>query len=162
MSRLFPLPYTSLAILGLWLVLASSYTAGSLVLGALVAVAIPLWTVRFWPDRPLLRRPLKAVAFALLVGRDIVAANIVVARQVLGPLDRIRPGFVEVPLDLDDPFVATLLAGIVTLTPGTVSIDVDMERRVLSLHALDVPDPATLIAEIKSRYEVPLKEIFGC
>jgi multicomponent K+:H+ antiporter subunit E len=162
MSRLFPLPFTSLAILGLWLVLASSYTAGSLVLGALVAVAIPMWTVRFWPDRPLLRRPLKAAAFFLLVCRDIIAANIQVARQVLGPLDRIRPGFVEVPLDLEDPFVATLLAGIVTLTPGTVSIDVDMERKVLSVHALDVPDPSALIAGIKSRYEAPLKEMFGC
>lgn len=162
MNRLLPLPITSLAILGLWLVLASSYTAGSLVLGLLVAVAVPVWTVRFWPDRPVLRRPLKAVRFGLLVGRDIVAANIVVARQVLGPLDRLRPGFVEVPLDLDDPFVATLLAGVVTLTPGTVSIDIDMERKLLSVHALDVPDRSALIAQIKSRYEQPLKEIFGC
>jgi multicomponent K+:H+ antiporter subunit E len=162
MNRLFPLPFTTLAILGLWLVIASSYTVGSLVLGALVAVAIPLWTVRFWPDRPTLRRPLKALAFFLLVCRDIVAANVQVARQVLGPLDRIKPGFVDVPLDLQDPFVATLLAGIVTLTPGTVSIDIDMEKRILSVHALDVPDAAALIAEIKSRYEAPLKEIFAC
>ena len=67
MSRLFPLPLTSFAILSLWLVLASSYTAGSLIFAALVAVAIPLWTVRFWPDRPLLRRPLRAAGFAVLV-----------------------------------------------------------------------------------------------
>jgi multicomponent K+:H+ antiporter subunit E len=162
MSRLFPLPFTSLAILGLWLVIASTYTAGSLVLGAAVAIAIPLWTERFWPDRPTLRKPIKAVGFFFLVCRDIVAANIEVAIQVLGPLDRIRPGFVDVPLDLDDPFVATLLAGIVTLTPGTVSIDVDMDRRTLSVHALNLPDPAAAAAEIKKRYEVPLKEIFGC
>jgi multicomponent K+:H+ antiporter subunit E len=162
MSRLFPLPWTSLAVLGLWLVLASSYTLGSLVFGAILAVAIPLWTARFWPDRPVLVKPLKAFAFFFLVCRDIVAANIQVARQVLGPLDRLRPGFVEVPLDLDDPFVATILGGIVTLTPGTVSIDIDTDRRVLHVHALDVPDPTALIAEIKSRYEAPLKEMFGC
>lgn len=162
MSRLFPLPFTSVAILVLWLILASTYTPGSLVMGALVAILVPLWTVRFWPDRPLLRKPLKAVGFFLLVCRDIVVANLVVARQVLGPLGRIRPGFVEVPLDLDDPFVATLLGGIVTLTPGTVSIDIDMERRLLHVHALDVPDADALIAEIKMRYERPLKEMFGC
>jgi multicomponent K+:H+ antiporter subunit E len=161
-SRLLPLPFTSLGILGLWLVLAGSYSAGSLVMGGLVALLVPLWTVRFWPDRPTLRKPLKACGFFLLVCRDIVAANVVVARQVLGPLSAIRPGFVEVPLDLDDPFVATILGGIVTLTPGTVSIDIDMERRILHVHALDVPDPALLIAEIKSRYERPLKEMFGC
>jgi len=110
----------------------------------------------------MLRKPLMAFRFFLRVLGDIVAANLVVARQVLGPLDRIRPGFVEVPLDLEDPFVATILGGIVTLTPGTVSIDIDMEQRTLHVHALDVPDPAALIAEIKSRYETPLKEMFGC
>lgn len=162
MTRLLPLPFTSLAILGLWLILSSSYTFGSLVMGALVALLVPLWTVRFWPDRPVLRKPGKAVRLFLQVCRDIVAANIVVARQVLGPLDRIRPAFVDVPLDLDDPFVATMLGGIVTLTPGTVSIDIDMERRILHVHALDVPDADALIAEIKTRYEKPLKEIFGC
>lgn len=162
MSRLLPLPFTSLGILGLWLVLVGSWSMGSLVMGGLVALLVPLWTVRFWPDRPILRKPLKAFGFFLLVCRDIVAANIVVARQVLGPLSRISPGFVEVPLDLDDPFVATILGGIVTLTPGTVSIDIDMERRILHVHAFDVPDPALLIAEIKSRYERPLKEMFGC
>jgi multicomponent K+:H+ antiporter subunit E len=161
-NRLFPLPFTSLAILGLWLILASSFTFGSLVMGGIVAVGVPLWTARFWPDRPTLRKPFKAFGFFLLVCRDIVSANITVARQVLGPLDRIRPGFVEVPLDLADPFVATMLGGIVTLTPGTVSIDIDMERRILHVHALDVPDPDALIAEIKARYERPLKEMFGC
>jgi len=162
MSRLFPLPFTSLAILGLWLILASTYTIGSVVMGGLVAVLVPIWTARFWPDRPLLRKPLKAFGFFFLVCRDIVVANLVVARQVLGPLDRIRPGFVEVPLDLDDPFIATILGGIVTLTPGTVSIDIDMERRILHVHALDVPDAQALITEIKARYEAPLKEMFGC
>lgn len=162
MSQVLPLPFTSLAILGLWLVLAGSYSVGSLVMGGLVALLVPLWTVRFWPDRPVLRKPLKAFAFFLMVCRDIVAANVVVARQVLGPLRNISPGFVEIPLDLEDPFVATILGGIVTLTPGTVSIDIDMDRRILHVHALDVPDPAALIAEIKSRYESPLKEMFGC
>ncbi len=162
MNRLFPLPFTSLAMLSLWLILASTYTMGSVVMGALVATLVPIWTVRFWPDRPTLRKPLKAFGFFFLVCRDIVAANLVVARQVLGPLDRIRPGFVEVPLDLEDPFIATILGGIVTLTPGTVSIDIDMERRILHVHALDVPDGNALIAEIKARYEAPLKEMFGC
>jgi multicomponent K+:H+ antiporter subunit E len=162
MKRLFPLPVTSLAIFGLWLVIASSYSFGSVVLAAIVAVSIPLWSSRFWPNAPRLAKPMQAAGFFLLVCRDIVAANIVVARQVLGPLDRIRPAFLEVPLDLDDPFVATLLAGVVTLTPGTVSIDIDMERRILHVHALNAPDPAATIAEIKSRYEAPLKEMFRC
>jgi multicomponent K+:H+ antiporter subunit E len=58
--------------------------------------------------------------------------------------------------------VATILGSIITLTPGTVSIDIDRERRILHVHALDVEDTAGLVSEIKTRYEAPLKEIFGC
>jgi multicomponent K+:H+ antiporter subunit E len=54
------------------------------------------------------------------------------------------------------------LGSIITLTPGTVSIDIDRERRILRVHALDVEDTAALVSEIKTRYEAPLKEIFGC
>jgi multicomponent K+:H+ antiporter subunit E len=63
---------------------------------------------------------------------------------------------------MDDAYVATILGSIITLTPGTLTIDIDMTRRIVHIHGLDVPDPATLIADIKSRYETPLKEIFGC
>jgi multicomponent K+:H+ antiporter subunit E len=69
---------------------------------------------------------------------------------------------VEVPLDLRDPFLATLLSSIVSLTPGTVAIDVDQQRWVLLVHALDAPDPQALVREIKERYEQPLKEMFAC
>jgi len=81
---------------------------------------------------------------------------------VIGPLHRLSPAFVEVPLDLRDPFIATLLGSIVSLTPGTVAIDVDRQRWVMLVHALDAPDPQALITEIKLRYEMPLREIFAC
>ena len=66
------------------------------------------------------------------------------------------------PLDIDDPFVATLLGSIVSLTPGTVSVDIDRSRGVLQVHALHVEDPAAASAQIKSRYEAPLREVFAC
>jgi multicomponent K+:H+ antiporter subunit E len=93
---------------------------------------------------------------------DIVTANLLVARQVLGPPEALRPGFLEVPLDIDDPFVATLLGSIVSLTPGTVSVDIDRERDVLQVHALHIGDAADAAQQIKSRYEAPLREVFAC
>jgi len=98
----------------------------------------------------------------LVVLGDIIVANINVARLVLGPMSRLKPAFIEIPLDTDSDFVATILGSIITLTPGTVSIDIDRERRILHVHALDVEDTAALVSEIKTRYEAPLKEIFGC
>ncbi|MDP2794526.1 MAG: Na+/H+ antiporter subunit E [Sulfurisoma sp.] len=162
MRRILPRPALSAAIFLLWAALANAASPGMLLLGALLALALPFVTRPFWPDAPRLARPGTALRLAARVAVDIVVANWAVARRVAGPLARLEPAFVEVPLDLRDPFVATILASIVSLTPGTVSIDVDQERWVLSLHALDAPDPGALIREIKQRYEVPLKEIFAC
>ena len=75
---------------------------------------------------------------------------------------RLRPGFVELPLDLTDEFAITLLASTISLTPGTVSADVSEDRRTLLIHALDVDDQDAMIRQIKQRYERPLKEIFEC
>lgn len=162
MSRFFPQPTITLAIIGLWVFLGSSMSLGNLLLGVIVGVSVPWITYRFWPDQPRIAKPLAGIAlFGLVVG-DIVKANWEVARQVVGPVDALKPAFVTVPLDLDDPFVATLLASIVSLTPGTVSIDIDTAAKALYVHALHVEDEAAMIATIKARYEVPLKEAFGC
>jgi len=162
MTRIFPRPALSVAIFLLWAVLTNAASPGTLLLGALLATGLPFITRPFWPDAPRLASPGMALLLAARVAVDIVVANGVVARRVVGPLGRLKPAFVEVPLDLRDPFVATILGSIVSLTPGTVSIDVDQQRWVLSLHAFDAPDPDALIREIKQRYEAPLKEIFAC
>jgi multicomponent K+:H+ antiporter subunit E len=162
LRRLVPHPPISLAILALGLALASSISPGHLVLSAAIALAVPWLTRAFWADRPPIVEPLAAAWLFLVVMRDIVVANWQVARLVVGPTERLRPGFVEVPLALTDWFVATILGSIVSLTPGTVAIDIDRERAVLLVHVLDLDDPQALIATIKSRYEAPLKEIFAC
>lgn len=160
--RLFPRPFLSLTVFLLWTVIAHAVSAGLLLLGALLAIVVPRLTRPFWPDPPRLVRPGQALRFLGVFALDIVTANWRVARQVIGPLHRLSPAFVEVPLDLRDPFVATLLASVVSLTPGTLSIDVDRQRWILLIHALDAPDPQALVREIKARYESPLKEIFAC
>lgn len=161
-ARLLPMPIMSLAVLLLWISLAPAPTVGHILLGLLLGWSIPWLTQSFWPDRPRVRRPLAGILLGIRVVGDILVANWQVARLVLGPLESLRPAFIEVPIDIDDPFVATLLGSIVSLTPGTVSIEIERQRRVLLVHALDVPDPAETVATIKSRYERPLKEIFGC
>lgn len=162
MRTLLPRPGSSLTVLLLWAVITNAASLGLLLLGCLLAIAIPLLTRRFWPNPPRLVHPWRALRFLGIFASDIVTANLRVARQIIGPLHRLSPAFVEVPLDLRDPFIATLLGSIVSLTPGTVSIDVDRQRWVLLVHALDAPDPSALIGEIKERYELALKEIFAC
>lgn len=164
MKRLLPHPVLSAVLAVGWLLLAG-FTAAQLVLAILVAVLMP-WVTRPFFDEPFghvrgARAAGKALALALLVLWDIVIANVVVARLVLGPPARLRPAFVEVPIDLEQPLAIALLGSIVTMTPGTVSSEVSEDRRRLLVHVLDAPDPGAVVAQIKSRYERPLKEIFS-
>ncbi len=160
--KVFPRPFLSLTVFLLWAAITNAASIAMLLLGALLAVGVPLLSRPFWPAPPRLVRPWRALRFLGIVAIDIVTANWRVARQVIGPFHRLAPAFVEVPLDLRDPFVCTVLASVVSLTSGTVSINVDQRRWILLVHALDAPDPPALVREIKDRYETPLNEMFAC
>ena len=162
MGRLLPTPTLSLVLLVVWLLLVRSIEPGQLVLGAFLAVAIPLLTRRFWDPLPQVKHPIKLARFVLVVLYDIVKANVQVSLLILSPRREPHPGFVEYPLAVQDPLTITLLANTVTMTPGTVSTNVRLDRSSLLIHVLDLHDEQALIREIHERYERPLKEIFEC
>lgn len=159
-TRLLPAPLLSAVLFAAWLLL-NELSAGHVVLGAVLAVAIPWFTERFRPDRFQLHAWPTLVVLALTVLWDIVVSNIQVARLILGPERLIQPRFVWLPLDVRDPHAVAALAGIITMTPGTLSADLSEDRRHLLVHALNVADEAELVASIKARYEAPLLRIFG-
>lgn len=161
-SGWLPHPVMSAIILVMWLLLADDPGPGSALMGAALGVAVPLFARVFLPVRPELR---SAVALARFLPRfvwDVVVANFEVAYLILSLRRRVRPHWLVIPLELEDPHAITTLANVISLTPGTVSSELGPGRRTLLVHALDVEDPDEEIARIKSRYEEPLKEIFEC
>ena len=161
LRRLLPSPLLSAALWLGWLALNQSASAGQMLLGAGLAMAVPLATQRFSATPLRVHAPGVALRLALRVLMDIVWSNIDVARRVLGPEAALQPAWVWVPLTLKSPQGLVALAGIVTLTPGTVSSEITEDRRHLLVHALHCTDPAALVAEIQARYEAPLLEILG-
>lgn len=89
-------------------------------------------------------------------------ANIIVARRILSREKNLQPLFMKVPLDVEHQFTITILVSSISLTPGTVAADLNMEERYLLVHSLHETDPDAAIATMKQRYEKPLKEIFEC
>ncbi|KAA6187474.1 Na+/H+ antiporter subunit E [Thiohalocapsa marina] len=156
MTRLLPHPILSLMLLGLWLLLVNSVSVGQLLLGLVLAWAIPLYTARFWVSRVRVRRPLVLLRLLGVVLYDMLVANLSVARLVSGPIARIHPGFVRVPLRVQGNVAVSLLANIVSLTPGTVSVFLSADQRELIVHALQADDPEAIIGVIRHRYEKPL------
>ena len=101
------------------------------------------------------------VGYVAIVVYDIVKSNFIVARIVLFmPNDRIRSAWITVPLDLRSPEAISLLAGTITMTPGTLTADFSACGRVLLIHCLHAPNPDAVRDEIKTRYEARLKRIF--
>lgn len=160
--RWLPHPLLSLTLLMVWLLLVNDVSVGHWLLGALLGWLIPLLTQVFWINPPRVHKPLKLCLFFLRVLGDIVIANLQVAKLILGPSSRLRPAFVEIPMLLEDELALTMLASIISLTPGTVSADLSDDRKTLLVHGLDVDDEATLVEQIKTRYEAPLLEVFAC
>ena len=161
MTRLLPAPLISLLLFLMWPVLNDSWSQGHLLLGAALALAIPCLTDALRAERPRLSQPLAIARLTGVVMWDIVQSNIDVAKRILGPEAAIKPGFVKVPLSIRDPHGIATLATIITMTPGTLSADLDAERSHLLIHAFNLDDEAALIDAIKTRYEAPLMRIFS-
>jgi multicomponent K+:H+ antiporter subunit E len=151
----------SLWVGGFWLALNNSLAPGHVVLAILMGGLLPIYTANFWPDRPRLQSPGTLCVFLAIFVWDIVVANLQVAYLVLfGTPSKLKSQWICIPLDLRQPEAITMLAGTISLTPGTISSDVSADGRSLLVHCLHVGDPAAEVEKIKSRYERRLKAIF--
>lgn len=124
-----------------WLLLAGRLSVDELITGAVVALLVTLLSgrhlavfsgIRFTPAAPL-----HLVVFLLVFLRALILANLDMARRVLSPSLPIRPAIVEVETGLRSRLGRLLLTNAITLTPGTLSIDVDQQR--VKVHWVDCP-----------------------
>lgn len=159
-TRCLAHPWLSSLLAASWLLLQHSLAPVHLLAAVLIGLILPRLLHGFLPAAPRIRwRP--ALRLSGVVLWDIVVSNITVARLVLGPVARLQPAWITVPLALKHPTAIALLASIITTTPGTVSCCIDEERRCILVHALNCSDPAAMVADIHTRYEQPLMEIFS-
>lgn len=159
--RVLPHPGLSAMLLAVWLLMANEITVGGIVLGTLFGLALPKFTEPFWPARPSVRFGGALAGYLAIVLFDIVVANFEIAWIILFRRNRdLRSRWLVVPIDLASPEAITVLAGTISLTPGTVSSDVSADGRHLLVHALHVADEGEEIARIKRRYERRLQKVF--
>ncbi|MBO6852542.1 MAG: Na+/H+ antiporter subunit E [Marivivens sp.] len=159
---LFPHPFLTLLLAAVWVMLQNQISAGMVVFGLILGTIIPQITSVWWPDRPKSIRLGKMFSYVIVVLWDIIVANLQVAWIVLSvPNARLKPAWIVVPLELKQPEAITVLAGTITLTPGTVSADLSNEGHSLLVHVLHTDDPDAVRDDIKNRYERRLLEIFA-
>jgi len=146
----------------MWMVLQRRLMLADLAIGYAVALVV-IWVCRdFWTERVRLRRPLGMLQLLIVFLREIVVASLQVAWIIVQPRMPVRPAFIVVPLTLTDDLQITMLANLITLTPGTLTLDVAPDRSALYVHCLAAPDPDAMRAQIVEMFERPLGEGVAC
>ncbi|PTV54345.1 Na+/H+ antiporter subunit E [Acinetobacter seifertii] len=159
LERWFPHPFVSLLIIIFWLMLSHSLDASDLLMAVILGLVIPRLVRPFITRTPHIHwQP--AIKLFFVVLWDIVISNFRVAKLVLGPPKKLHPKWYRVPLETEHEQVNSLLAMIITTTPGTVSAGIDQERGDILVHSLSTENTESDVQDIKQRYEAPLMEIF--
>lgn len=142
-----------------WALLMGSVDLANLVVGFLLGFGI-LWLVQpLMSDSGYFRRGPQALRFLAYFLKELLIANLVVAREVLAPDPQRRSGVVAVPLDLHTEAEIAFLANVVTLTPGSLSLDVSADRTTLYVHTMFYESPEALRREIKDGFEKRILEL---
>lgn len=142
-----------------WSLLIEDFSPATLVVGFLFGFAL-LWFLRpVMGGSVYFRKVPQVLRFVGFLLKEIVVANLRIAWHIVTPSSFFKPGVIAVPLEPMSDTEAMLLANIVTLTPGSFSVDLSTDRRVLYVHVMDVEDPDEARRSIKREYEAPLLEV---
>ncbi|MEJ2110930.1 MAG: Na+/H+ antiporter subunit E [Acidobacteriota bacterium] len=142
-----------------WSLAGGDLSPSRLAIGFLLGYLV-LWIARpAFDESAYFRRIPKTIGFILFFIRQLILANLQVAYEVLTPRYRMRPGIVAVPLDAKTDLEITLLANLITLTPGTLSLDVSEDRNTLYVHAMFMEDAEAFRNNIKNGFERRLLEV---
>lgn len=141
-----------------WVALTGRLLFVNFAFGFILAFII-MWVTERRGDRGYFNRIPKIISFTLFFIFELVKANLEVAFHVVSPRLRMKPGIVAIPLNVTTDFEITLLANLITLTPGTLSLDVSDDKKVLYVHSLNIKDRDQFIASIKDGFEKRILEI---
>ncbi|KQU57950.1 Na+/H+ antiporter subunit E [Rossellomorea marisflavi] len=142
-----------------WMFLSVSFTAPSFIVGYLLGLLIILAMRRFFPDRFYLWRVVASISLLLLFLKELIKANVDVLKTVLKPKLDFQPGIFAYETNLKKDWEVTLLANLITLTPGTLVMDVSMDKKILYVHAIDLPDKDAVIDDIRNSFEKAIMEV---
>ena len=156
--------YSFLVYFALWLAFTTSLQRGELIIGALVALLMSLFTARQFTEIGMKnltpRKIVFAIRYAFVFLWEMVKANVDVALRVINPRMPINPGIVEVPTQLKSNTAKLALANSITLTPGTLSVDVIDDKLYVHWINVTTQDPQEAFQQISAVFEKYIKEIF--
>jgi multicomponent Na+:H+ antiporter subunit E len=137
----------------IWAALTGKFSFGNFIFG--FSLSYLILYILDQKDKPssYFKRVPQVLGFFIFFIKELIKANIQVAYDVVTPEDYMKPGIVAVPLDAETDIEISILANLITLTPGTLSLDVSTDRKVLYVHGMYVSDKEKFISDIKNGFE---------
>lgn len=146
--------WLNIALTFMWIGLTGRIEASSIITGFLLSSAVLFLVYRSDPrGSRYFRKPVQILGFLLYYLLEIVRSNIIIAIDILTPRHLMKPGILAIPLEARTDFEITLLANLITMTPGTLSLDVSADRKTLFVHAMYIDDAEALRRDIKENLE---------
>ena len=143
----------------LWMFLTISFNASTFIVGFLLG-ALMLWITKgFFPGRFYMNRVWAVIKLISLFLKELVMANIQVLFLIVQPKMPIKPAIFALPTVLEKDWEITLLSNLITLTPGTLVIDISPDSKTLYIHALHYDDADEAIESIKNTFEKAIQEV---
>lgn len=142
-----------------WTLVTEWFAPANFIIGFLVGYVILLLGKRVFGGGAYFEKAPRIISFLAWFIWQIIAANLRMAYYTLMPLGRMKPGVVAVPLEPMTDAEISILTNLITLTPGTLALDISDDHRVLYVHAMDAGDHDGFVYSIKEGFERRLLEI---
>lgn len=143
-----------------WAAVNGSFTLGTLGVGFALGGAVLWWMRPLYGPGDYFERFARVVRLAGFFLWELVVSCLQVAHDVLTAKHHSRPGVIAVPLDAETPLEITVVANLITLTPGTLTLDVAEDRSKLWVHAMFIEDADSLRRSLKQGMERRVLEVF--
>jgi len=151
----------NLVLAFVWVAVTGSASLHNLIFGLLIG-AICVALVRHQVGGTgYFTRLMRILSLFLLFLFELMKSAWSVASLVCSPKIQLKPGILRFDLSLEDDFQIVLLANMITLTPGTLSVDVSEDKKRLYIHALDCADPEGIRQDIANGFETKIREAFS-
>ncbi|TSB46803.1 Na+/H+ antiporter subunit E [Alkalicoccobacillus porphyridii] len=142
-----------------WMLFTNSFSLSDFTIGYLIGLATLLLFQRFYGFRLYLHRVWAIIKLLVLFSKELVKANIDVLKVVLSPKIQVQSGIIAVPTQLQTEGEVTLLAVLITLTPGTLSMDFSEDNKTIFVHALDIDNREEMIKGFHDTFERAIMEV---
>ena len=142
-----------------WMFLKNSYTPATFIVGYFFGLVIIFVFRGYFESRFYLLRVYSIISLFLLFIKELVLSNIAVLKLVLSPKMNIRPGIFALPTELKKDWEILLLSNLITLTPGTLVVDISKDNKTIYVHAIDIEDIEESVKSIKDSFEKAIMEV---